>query len=289
MQRNRELWSALKALPTNVGATARSPVGAVAETKVDPRLLAWMERSRSVLNARLERAVAKLQDPTAQPAAGVHPANMLFGILGESSTVRLKETVHTGLLAWFIDPSRPHGFGSELMRALLRLTNLAALADQPDFKIRSVSPEHTVPGGRIDIFADGTSHCGTWSLWVEAKTVSPEGAQQLSRYERSIDTWIRSASISAPETQVGAVFLTPTGRAPRTSSAVRHRRFQWTPIGYGSLALAFWRTAGEGGSASGRDLLRLYLASVLHDLAGWPRPLTGRADFSVLDTIEDFV
>lgn len=286
--RSQQLWAALSELSQGV-KEGHSTVPKAAETTIDPRLPLWLDRSRNVLNSRLQQAIATLQNSSTERAGGTHPANMPFGILGDTSTARLNETVHTGLLAWFLDPTKPHGFGDELVRAVLRLTKLALLADEPDFSVDTVVAEQPVPGGRIDIFAEGKTGDGAWSLWLEAKTVSVEGKQQLARYESAIDSWIGSAASPGARERVAPVFLTPSGRDPRTASNSRYRTYSWVPIGYDRLAMSLWRTAAQLEGGAGRELLRLYLASVLHDLAGWPRPLTGNVDFDVLDIIGEIV
>jgi hypothetical protein len=100
----------------------------------------------------------------------------LFGTLGLGRV----ETAHTSALAWLLNPSQPHGFGSRLLDALV-----SYLAKSPRITAaQEVFAEHrlALSGkslGRLDIYCEGNwntnnGNSGSWLLAIEAKVDAGE-------------------------------------------------------------------------------------------------------------------
>ncbi len=287
-QRNRMLWESLKT------EQWREPTGHLSDrgfTHLDHRLEGWLNQSRTILSGKLVETIGAICEHGSE--SGPHPSMLGFGLLGEQSIGVLHETVHTKLLAWFLDPSKPHGFDDVLLRAVCELTRLCEHVEGKPLDKVVVVPEYITEGvnrkrsaGRIDIFVEGCVANKPISLWIEAKTLSNEGNRQLARYSEAIENWRKkrgNGSIAA------SVFLTPDGRDPKNRSDRSARESKWQSLDYPRLALSLWRAAALKSNASGRDLLRLYLASVLRDFGGWPQPLDATAAYDVIDDVKGAV
>lgn len=281
-QRNCMLWESLK---TERQEPASHPSDR-GFTPLDHRLEGWLNRSRTILSRELTKAIAAIREGESE--SGPHPAMLGFGLLGEQSIDALHETVHTKLLAWFLDPSKPHGFGDVLLRAVCELTCLRKDVDGKTFDRMKVSTEHPIrirnrrrPAGRIDILVEGYVAKKPISLWIEAKTLSGEGMGQLARYGKAIKNWEKERGKGST---AAAIFLTPDGDKPTSCHYLDAHK--WKSLDYPQLALSLWRSAEEVGNAPGRDLLRLYLASVLRDFGGWPQPLDAAAAYDAIDTVK---
>src|SRR5262249_23721180 len=148
----------------------------------------------------------------------------LFGTL----SLRRTETAHTSALAWLLDPTKPHGFGSALVDALL--AHLLKTTACDTVTVHSVAKEHPVAvgdkAGRLDIFATGEgyeqslNHVG-WLLAIEAKVDASEGDGQLELY----DKWIAGHKYGR---QPIRVFLTPHGGPPEGESEILPD--SWIPL-----------------------------------------------------------
>lgn len=210
------------------------------------RLERWRERSRKKLQEQLSRLPA--DDPLRCPISLF--ATMDYGRL---------ETAHTRTLAWLLDPTKEHGFGHALLRALLG----EMCCPLPAFSVDRVESERSValprPGerGRLDVCAEGQWQAGGgWLLVVEAKIAASEGAQQLDDYDDWIDT-------VASDRDVFRIFLTPDGRDSETGRAA------WLPWSFSCLAGLLRNTSDGLRQAEGYHFLRYYLSGVLQDVCGW--------------------
>ncbi len=221
---------------------------------------------------------AKKAETIARNLQKDHPFAMPFGLLGDLSVAQLHETTHTKMLAWLLDPSKPHGFGTALLRALMN----EAGANLPDLTNVEVLPECSLARGvgRIDIRATGRTTDPTskpWGLWIEVKSkwTTQEGIKQLGRYERDRAHW-RSETAG----QDYGIFLTPEGR--QAFSTDNHE--QWLPLSYTRLAKVLWKEAESHKHAAGFEWLRLYLSSIIKEYAGiyWD-PLDTLPYFQLLD------
>lgn len=207
---------------------------------------------------------AKKAETIARHLPKDHPFAMPFGLLGDLSVAQLHETTHTKMLAWLLDPSKPHGFGTALLRALMN----EAGANLPDVTDVQVHAEYSLPRGlgRVDIYATGSTTGPTseiWGLWIEAKSkwTTQEGIKQLERYERHRSRWRRSKTAG----QDYGIFLTPDGRHARSTG--NHE--QWLPLSYTRLAKILWQEANKNHRlAAGFEWLRLYLSGIIKEYAG---------------------
>lgn len=149
------------------------------------------------------------------------------------------ETAHTRTLAWLLDPTKEHGFGNELIEALLahvetrlgevaqrcpRAIQVESVESELSFKLRSSRQK-----GRIDVFAEGRwiDEDASWLLVIEAKIGAAEGEDQLAK----IEDWIEDG---ADDSKVLRVFLTPNGRAAETGED------EWLALSFPEIASTFW-------------------------------------------------
>lgn len=280
--RNRSLQTALQERDwlEPLGADIKPAPVNRRPASIDPRLTGWLERSQSVLTTELTEVLEQIGRNS--PEDDPHPAMLPFGLLGDLSTAALHETVHTKLLAWFLDPSKPHGFGDLLLRALCELSELKEHIHGKELENVAVHPEYEIRRGRIDIVVQGRVVNKPLSLWVEAKTSSDEGNRQLRRYAKSLSAWHKK---NGDDSLLAAIFLTPDGRKAKSVGERGASEFHWQPLAYPRLACALWGAARGRPDAPGRALLRLYLASVLRDLGGWPLPMSAAADYEVIDHV----
>ena len=87
--RNCLLWTALQAADKQELLEAEIepiPATQAESAPIDPRLEAWLERSRSVLTRELAAALEKIRKNS--PEHDPHPALLPFGLLGEQSLGR---------------------------------------------------------------------------------------------------------------------------------------------------------------------------------------------------------
>ena len=196
------------------------------------------------------------------------------------------ETAHTRALAWLLDPSKEHDFGSKLLEALLERVE----GQRHPLEVRRVESEFLIdqPGkseatGRIDVFAEGNWSDGRgkripWLLVLEAKIDACEGEGQLSRYE----AWLESF---ADDRKVLRVFLTPAGRQTETA------REDWFLLSFQELVETFRAASDELQDKPGYHYLRLYLAGVLRDVCRWPFPIRWDCDdpYSVLSYVKQVI
>lgn len=224
--------------------------GEVDLTDLGRRLDVWRVATRE----RLESEVARLQpdDPLLCPV----------GLFGPLDYGRL-EVAQTRALAWFLDPRREHGFGTQLLTAFLRLvcpeivwSGVTAQRVEGEWLI---DIRDTDTANRLDVYAYGSFDgraARKWVLAVEAKIDANEGREQLGRY----DTWIQAARSDSRKVRIVKVYLTPDGRHATTGD--KH----WRPVSFRSLALAFrheWANAPPGSEVG---YLRHYVAGLLKQI-----------------------
>lgn len=99
--------------------------------------------------------------------------------------LKRNEVRTSAVLAWILDCNGSHGFGSDVLVALLKSlrqkTDLAQLKQAMLGSHYRVSVEHSSFGerdNRVDLAIDG-ANC---VIFIEIKIDAPEGADQLSRY-----------------------------------------------------------------------------------------------------------
>jgi hypothetical protein len=211
------------------------------------RLRVWRSRVQGEVQEGLQELPA--EDPLRCPIS-------LFGTMDYG---RL-ETAHTNVLAWLLDPGRPHGFGDTLLRAVLAWHPEGR--DSKRLQNTRVSKEHYVSGvGRLDILAEGEWDNGDtpvpWMLAIEAKIDAWEGEGQLPKY----DVWLAKY---ARGRQLLRVFLTADGRLPEDGGD------EWKALSFLALVQILRKPYASLRGTAGFEFLRLYLAGVLQDICGFP-------------------
>lgn len=160
----------------------------------------------------------------------------VFSILGRER----RETYHSAMLAWLFDPLGPHGLGVSFFRAFLQACH------------SEWSLEHERPGA-IEVRceeagafcrADIVVRTSRFTLIIENKLDAVEGDAQCNRLHQAF----------CDGGDVRFVFLSPSGRRPRTATGEAAQAF--VPLSY--------------------SVILKCLESVLKDTAGSP-PTMGRA------------
>lgn len=108
------------------------------------------------------------------------PPKSTFRILGSTRSERKWNT----FLAYFLDPSQPHGFDVDLLKCFLDLIQEETDTDleyyHRDLEDVTVETELTSsPDNRLDILIQAPEE---WFVWIESKVDASEGRRQLQRY-----------------------------------------------------------------------------------------------------------
>jgi hypothetical protein len=214
------------------------------------------------LNEWSARCKAELKEHL-RPVAKDSPLLCPIGLFGPMGLGRL-ETSHTHALSWLLNPKAEHGFGGQLIRALLG--EIAPNRQRSSFSVREVVSERLCRStkdadcGRTDIWIEGSwntkSKPNKWVIVIEAKVDAREGEHQLSLYDQQLESY------RARGYEVYGIFLTPTGIKGSNSS--------WDKLSFQELARSFLATAPKLADKPGYDFFRLYVASVLTDISGIP-------------------
>ena len=234
------------------------------------RLDDWREASLRAVRSRLKEVLP--DDPLRCPIS-------LFGTMDFG---RL-ERAHTNTLAWLLNPSREHGFGSRLLEALLnRVAGDFANVEAVNVLSECAGPtRHDTGRGRIDVLATGywTRDLGrreAWLLAIEAKIGALEGKDQLSDYE----DWTEK---QCPYGTRLHVYLTPDRRPPESG------RGKWHQLSFQDLASTFRVQLNGLHDRPGYHFLRYYLSGVLQDICKWNVPIGDDCTdpYSLLDYLEE--
>jgi len=115
----------------------------------------------------------------AQPAISEPPKSMLR-VLGSTRSEQRWNT----LLAYFLDPSQPHGFNADLLKTFLNVAQTQTDAEieyyYRDIERVQVDTEVTSPkGNRLDIVIRAPDE---WFVCIESKVDAAEGERQTERY-----------------------------------------------------------------------------------------------------------
>ena len=216
---------------------------------------------------------------------GKHPSSPIFcaaTLFGPIDYGRL-ETATTKALAWLMDPSQPHEFGSDIARRILSLVEPRRSVDH----VTRVIPEKIVGKQvkdkhrkRMDIYAEGVwSDQNRWAMVIEAKIDAIESLEQLGHYEeaaRDGREWI-------------GIFLTPEGTSPHTE-----REAKWKVLSFRHLAddmLSYYLEQVEVANEkrAGADFLRLFIAGLLRDILELPVPVSSAQNnrFEIADFLKE--
>jgi len=183
--------------------------------------------------------------------------------LFETIDLSFRETAHTRMLAWLMDPSKEHGFGDVLVSVFLQ--KVFRLKSRPRLKEVAIRSEVITSDqkGRLDIHLGGkwsaTDRASTrWEVILEAKIHADEGDEQCSRYETEVQ--VRRDSYS----ERVLVFLTPDGRPPATNSINADR--PWESLSFLDLLALFRPELAALTERPGFYMIRHYMAGVLKNL-----------------------
>jgi hypothetical protein len=228
-------------------------------TKPDtsPVDLDWLANQFRTWRARQQERLRHLLNDLHEDDDPLRCPVSLFGTMDRG---RL-ETAHTKTLAWLLDPSREHGFGDRLLRAVLG----AVRGPDAECSDARVDSEFMLWGdeaeGRLDILIRGRSNNSPgWLLVIEGKVDALEGHEQLDRYDAWIARW-------EPDRTAYRVFLTPKGHAAETGGGA------WQPMSFLQLAGVLRSAMSAVRQAPGYHFLRYYLAGILMDICQWKLPL----------------
>lgn len=188
------------------------------------------------------------------------------------------EPTHTQILSFLLDPSKPHGLGTKVLRSFLRLLRREGRTDDVFERLTRDTPDSTSAIQRMQVKAeaefqlgDRSGRCDIWLeldqgdrlvvIVVENKIDAGEHGDQLGAYESAIFQSIQRRARQLRHTgfDYRLVLLSPAGRPPQE----RVDKEVWTTMTYLSLAAAL--------ANAGRDLpeiaaayLNLYIATLLH-------------------------
>jgi hypothetical protein len=197
----------------------------------------------------------------------------LLGPLGSNTD----EVRHTQALSFLFDPSRPHGFGSTILRRfLLSLVRVTSTVDQ-DIRdmvrlIQGATDIVVIPERRHLLNSSSSRKVPRTDLWIEIhnpktkgllvienKVGSRELVRQLKDFELPAKKW---CSRYAKSKRL-FVFLTVDGDEPKSAGSE-----QWIPASYPRLARTLRDVLKENQKALAISWLRLYVASIGRNVLG---------------------
>jgi hypothetical protein len=190
------------------------------------------------------------------------PVKCPVSLFGTMDCGRL-EIAHTRTLAWLLNPRGEHGFGSRMIESLVHHLHKGK---RPQFRVETVKAEQFYDNpddedaGRTDVWIKGVLDEKPWLLVIEAKVDSPEGDQQLGRYDKEIQRWRKQWPSS--NVHVDRIFLTPDRTDPSSQN--------WTKLSFSELTRIFWEAAGSLKTRPGYHFLRFYIAGILKDVLDMP-------------------
>lgn len=170
----------------------------------------------------------------------------VFSILGRER----RETYHSAMLAWLLDPLAPHGLGDAFLQAFLGICDSEWRLDNAYSGIVEVACE---VAGR-DCRADIVIRTKDFVVVVENKLDAVEGVGQCDRLYRDFYDG---------EKDVRFVFLSPSGRVPHTATGEAADAFR--AVGYRDVRLALARVLGDVSDAkpsTGRQSALNYLSTL---------------------------
>jgi hypothetical protein len=214
----------------------------------------------------VQRARSYLED--LQRADPRHPVFEAISLLAPMQR-ETWEVHHTQILAWLLNPSRPHGFGLSMLHRLISETlSKQGLLPVEDLDQLQIRPEFRCHEDyRIDLWVE----CRLLSqgthipllMALEAKVQAEEQQEQLSHYDQAVSRW---QSQHAKNAVVLRIFLTPDARDARSSDE------NWIPMDYLRLARILWSVGRDRPNAPAYMYLRHYISSIYQDIYGWSTP-----------------
>lgn len=198
------------------------------------------------------------------------------------------EPTHTQMLSSILDPSGGHELGTAPLRKLLDYVESILLGQEPQavrviqrmkkqLATARVQAERAVRLSRQDVAPKERLRTDLWIelpdsspdllLVIENKVFAPGHAGQLELYERAIQEQLNHWQRQGMKPYVIRLYLTVDAiSAPETDQ-------RWYPACYRELAFHLVSVL-SGERTAGRELLRLYLATILQKLYGlrWREP-----------------
>jgi|TARA_B100001964_G_C14132223_1_gene553446 hypothetical protein len=175
-------------------------------TLTNTEILAW-ERDFTEMQA-------EQRDLAANGAWVAGPADLLT-IIGRSR----RETYHSAVIAWLLEPGGRHRLGTTFLRAILDKCLTEGEFDTDDLAACVTDTEVDAASSRADIVVSGPG----LHLVIEVKVDAAEGPNQC---QRLFDDHNGS--------EAGFVFLTPSGGEPRSCND--DIRAVWAPLSFGWIA-----------------------------------------------------
>ena len=127
------------------------------------------------------------------------------------------------IIADLLDPEENHGQRALFLRTLLDLAGLNGTPGWPDVDGNQVSidvkPEHTIPGGRIDILVRLQAGRKAYGLAIENKPYDRDRRKQVQRYLE----YLREKY----DERFLLIYLSPSGEAPSEESLPEKERDKW--------------------------------------------------------------
>lgn len=117
--------------------------------------------------------------------------------------IQWREDVHSGIIAWLLDPEETHGLGEEFLCTFIRKIFNKELSSYSPIKVIRESQEC---GDRPDIVVEGNN----WWLLIENKIKSDEQDKQTIRYA---SRWKNKGIIGE---NIFLVYLSPSGLSPES-------------------------------------------------------------------------
>jgi hypothetical protein len=237
-------------------------------------IAACLIKGRSNAIKKLQSTITKMQneDPLNPAFLGVSLFKILHG-------TGLRETAHTRMLTWLLNPQENHGFSYDILRAFLSTVTDENWVLDKSLTIIKVHAERRLSqsGRRTDIWLEGkvspqdVKNELKWLVIVEAKVESFESEFQLSDYSKEAKKWFENSPTYSIQPLL--VFLTKDEIEIESNGDS-----DWKQITFDQLADTIWRAAKLGANASGIHLVRHYLSGVLSDMYGWSLPITKSND-----------
>lgn len=189
-----------------------------------------------------------------------------------------RETAHTRVLRYLLDPSESHGLGDgPLDRFLLVVENCMpeAQGDElhatvPDLTGAEVIAERAalirVPdtderAGRSDLWVEAPKGAPRLIVLIENKLDDEVRPAQLGLYEQFLAQRVSSLAVPPTVVKVLLTLASPEVLGDNTSGG-------WVRVSLLDVAYYWLELLDEESSASGREYLRLYLATVFQRLMG---------------------
>lgn len=155
------------------------------------------EGRRQIVTQEWEQALQSLveeQRDLVRKGQWIRGADDMLSVIGQSR----RETYHSALIAWLLDPLSRHRMGDAFLKRFLAATGSGPA--EAELLIRRVQCEVVCPSGRADIVIFGDN----FTVVIENKVDAVESDGQCQQY---LDDF-------GEDPEVSFVFLSPSGRKP---------------------------------------------------------------------------